>query len=125
MDRLDIATGAEFEAYARRHLSTAWGVDLRPGRVLVGGKVEKSFDLVGADGRIVGDAKWYKNLRTPAAKWSTIAEYVWLLQRVDAERAFLVFGQDAAVPERFLDRFRALVDPVEFYFLDASGHRRL
>jgi hypothetical protein len=33
-------------------------------------------------------------------------------------RRFLVFGQDRAVPEGWLGRFRPLLDGVEFWFLD-------
>ena len=59
----------------------------------------------------------------PAAKWSVIAEYVWLLQHVAAaERRFLVFGQDREVPQRWLARFRPLIGDVEFFFLDDSRH---
>jgi hypothetical protein len=80
---------------------------------------------VSPDSRYVGDAKWLRNIKVPAAKWQAIAEYVWLLQKVPAEKAFIVFGQDAEVAERFLKRVRPLTEPVEFYFLDESGHRRL
>lgn len=83
------------------------------------------FDLVSPDGRIVGDAKWLKNIAVPAAKWQAIAEYIWLLQKVEAERVFMVFGRDAEVAERYLKRVRPLTEPVEFYFLDGSGHRHL
>ena len=120
-------SGASFEGIARRYFSDLWGKDLASGSVAVGGAVPKQFDFVSADGRFVGDARWYKNIRSPAAKWSTISEYVWLLQRVSADKTFIVFGHDPEVPERYLQRFRPLVGPVEFYFLNATGssHRRL
>ena len=121
----DVAAWRPFEAYAGRYFSDLWHVDLRPGSVAVGGQVLVKFDLVSADGRYVGDAKWFKNIQSPSAKWSVIAEYVWLLQQTPVEKAFLVFGHDVEVPERFLARFSPLVAPVEFYFLDGSGHRRL
>ncbi len=112
-------TGHEFEARARRVLSELWQVDLQPRAVRLGGAVDKRFDLVSTDGAIVGDAKRYKSLKTPAAKWSTIAEYVWLLQHVPAgARTFLVFGGDIDVPMRWLHRFRPLARPVTFYYLD-------
>ena len=84
-----------------------------------------TFDLVSPDHRIVGDAKYLRNIAVPAAKWQGISEYIWLLQQVAADKVFLVFGQDAAVAERYLARVRPLTDPVEFYFLDASGLRVL
>ena len=81
-------------------------------------------DLVSRDGLTVGDAKWLKNIAVPAVKWQAIAEYIWLLQKVQADRVFMVFGQDVEVAERYLRRVRPLTDPVEFYFLDGAGHRR-
>ena len=113
------------EAESAAYFSKLWNTQLGPRSVLVGGTVPKSFDLVSPDGRFVGDAKQYKNIRTPAAKWQGIAEYVWLLQHVEAERRFLVFGGDAMVAQRFLDRWRAIVEPVEFYHLTGDEHRRL
>jgi hypothetical protein len=114
-----------FEAYARRYFSDLWGVDLQSRSVLVGGAVPWKFDLVSPDFRYVGDAKWLKTIKVPAAKWQAIAEYIWLLQQTQAERTFLVFGQDADVAERFLRRVRPLTSPVEFYFLNEAGHRQL
>ncbi len=119
-------SGASFERFARQHFSHHWGVDLAERSVLVSGTVPKKFDLVSEDGRYIGDAKWYRNIPVPAAKWSTISEYVWLLQRSTAEKVFLVFGNDIEIPQRYLNRFRPLVTPVEFYFLDQSGcHHQL
>lgn len=115
----------QFETYACRYFSELWGVALEPRSVDVAGKVSWKFDLVSLDGSFVGDAKWLKNIAVPAAKWQAIAEYIWLLQKVDAEKVFMVFGQDAEVAERYLKRVRPLTEPVEFYFLDGAGHRRL
>jgi hypothetical protein len=42
----------------------------------------------------------------PAAKWQAIAEYIWLLRKVEARRVFMVFGQDVEVAVRYLDRVR-------------------
>ena len=120
-----VDSGPTFEAFARRYFSDLWRIELTPASVNVAGVVPKKFDLVSADGRYVGDAKWYKNIPVPAAKWSTISEYVWLLQQVKAEKVFIVFGNDVEVVERYLVRFEPLIRPVEFYFLDGSGHRRL
>jgi hypothetical protein len=114
-----------FEAYARRYFSDLWGVELQERSVLVGTTVPWKFDLVSPDHQFVGDAKWLKTLPVPAAKWQAIAEYIWLLQKVQASKTFMVFGQDADVAERFLSRVRPLTAPVEFYFLDEAGHRLL
>ncbi|MGO9180142.1 MAG: hypothetical protein ACLQBX_11780 [Candidatus Limnocylindrales bacterium] len=115
-----ITSGRAFEDHARAVLSQAWGVPLAGRVVTLRGRVTHSFDLVSADESMVGDAKWFKDLQPiPAAKLSVIAEYVWLLQHVEhAQRRFLVFGHDRAVPERWLRRFRPMLDGVEFWFLD-------
>ncbi len=123
-----VETARGFEAHARDYFSRFWGADLQTSIVAVGGSVPKSFDFVSTDGQIVGDAKWYSIRASggvPQAKLSVIAEYVWLLQEVQAERRFLVFGNDPSVAELFLHRYRSLTSPVEFYFLDSSGHRVL
>jgi hypothetical protein len=120
-----IADWRAFENYARGYFSDLWGVDLRERSVNIGGAVPWKLDLVSLDGRIVGDAKWLKNIPVPAAKWQAIAECVWLLQKVEADRVFMVFGQDVEVAERYLRRVRPITAPVEFYYLDGSGHRRI
>ena len=72
----DVAAWRPFEEHARRYFSDVWGADLRPRSVSVGGRVSVKFDFVSADGLHGSDAKWLKNIRSPAAKWSVIAEYV-------------------------------------------------
>ena len=114
-----------FEDEARRYFSKLWGVELQPRTVMVDGVVPWKFDLVSPDLRYVGDVKWLKNISVPAAKWQAIAEYIWLLQKVDADKVFLVFGRDVEVPQRYLKRVGPLTAPVEFYFLDETGHRQL
>lgn len=120
-----VADWRSFERYARRYFSDLWGVDLQERSVSIGGAVPWKLDLVSSEGRIVGDAKWLKNIAVPAAKWQGIAECVWLLQKVAADRVFMVFGQDVEVAERYLRRVRPLTEPVEFYYLDGSGHRSI
>ena len=115
----------EFENYARQYFSDLWHTNLKARNVRIAGQVDYKFDLVSSDHKLVGDAKWLSNNPVPAAKWDGISAYVWLLQKVAAVKVFMVFGQDAAVPERYLKRMRPLVQPVEFYFLDDAGHRRL
>lgn len=110
-----------FEDYTRSYLSDLWDLQLTERSVLVGGTVPWKFDLVSADHKVVGDAKWLKNIPVPAAKWQAIAEYIWLLQKVPADRVFMVFGQDREVAERYLDRVRPLTKPVQFLYLDGDG----
>ena len=115
------APGLVFEAHARDVLSRLWAVSLEPRLVRITEGLNHKFDLVSRNDETVGDAKFFKNIPVPAAKWSVIAEYVWLLQHVrQAKRRFMVFGQDREVPERWLSRFRSLTEGMEFYFLDGD-----
>lgn len=85
-----------------RYFSRLWGVELTQRSVNVGGVVPWKFDLVSPDGRYVGEVKWLSNSRVPAAKWDTIGACIWRLQKVPAEKVFMVFGRDAPVAERYL-----------------------
>jgi hypothetical protein len=119
-------SGHEFERHARLVLSNSWGHPLESRILTLTGGVTHSFDLVSSDATIVGDAKWYKDLKPiPAAKLSVIAEYVWLLGHVPAARRFIVFGQDRAVPSRWLKRFAPLLNGIEFWFLEGTSLDRL
>jgi hypothetical protein len=57
----------------------------------------------------------------PAAKFSIIAEHVWLLEKTRAATTFLVFGNDREVPQRWLARYGALASSVTFFFLSHDG----
>lgn len=111
----------EFETLAQRVMSAHYGAPLAPGQVA---GVPKRFDLVSVDGRIVGDAKYFTLVggqRLPPAKFSVIAEHVWLLEKTGAPTQFLVFGHDRRVPELWLKRYGKLVRTVEFWFLGDGG----
>ena len=85
----------------------------------------KEFDLVSSDEQIVGDAKFLTMVRgekTPPAKFMEIAGHVWLLEKVNAKRRFLVFGNQKEVPNSWLKKYGKLVHNVEFYFLSESGN---
>ncbi len=112
---------AQFEDLARQVFSQRFGVPLRPGQVA---GVPKLFDLVSPDGDIIGDAKYYtlvNGQHLPPAKFSIIAEHVWLLEKTQARRKFLVFGNDIEVPKRWLARYGHLRGDVVFYFLTDEG----
>jgi hypothetical protein len=84
----------------------------------------KRFDLVSADDTIVGDAKYLALVgreRTPPAKLMEITGHVWLLERVQAQRRFLVFGNQIEVAQLWLRKYGRIQTPVEFYFLSADG----
>jgi hypothetical protein len=114
-------TPRAFEDLARTVMSKHFGVPLVPGQVP---GVHKEWDMVSADGDIVGDAKYFTLVhgqRLPPAKFSVIAEHVWLLEKTGAPLTFLVFGNDRQVPEFWLQRYGSLVSGVSFYFLADDG----
>ena len=117
----DTLSPQEFEALSRRVLGDHFGVELASGSVP---RVRKRFDFVSPDGQVVGDAR-YSTLaggpRLPAAKFSVIAEHVWLLEKTGAPVTFLVFGNDREVPLLWLDRYGNLAPEVSFYFLADDG----
>jgi hypothetical protein len=114
-------TPGAFQALAQQKMSQYFGVSLKPGAVP---GVPKRFDLISPDGKIVGDAKYFtlvRGERLPPAKFSVIAEHVWLLEKTGAPTKFLVFGNDRAVPESWLKRYGNLVSDTAFYFLADDG----
>lgn len=113
---------ALFEQLAGWVMSDSYGVALTSGKL---GAVNKIFDMVSEDGTVVGDAKYFTMVggeRLPPAKFSIIAEHVWLLEKTSAAKKFLVFGNDRRVPEKWLDRYGDLVNDITFYFLSNDGH---
>ena len=110
-----------FEELARSAMSVHFGIPLTAGKAP---GVPKEFDMVSPDGDIVGDAKYFtlvRGERPPPAKFSVIAEHVWLLEKTGASTTFLVFGNDRDVPELWLQRYGNLVSGVSFYFLTDDG----
>jgi len=61
-------------------------------------------------------------MNIPPAKFSVIAEYVWLLEKTNAATKFLVFGNDRRVPETWLTFYGNLIDNIDFFFLDYDNH---
>lgn len=115
----------DFEAYARDRMTDLLETVLLPGEP---DEVPKQFDCMSQDGSILGDAKYYSMVNgesIPPAKFSTIAEHVWLLEKASARKRFLVFGNDRRVPEEWLDRYGHLVESVDFYFLEENGEPEL
>lgn len=107
-----------FEDLCKEEMSRHFKVSLTKGRV---SKVPKEFDMTSSDGEIVGDAKYLtmvKGERLPPAKFSMIAEHVWILEKTHAIHKFLVFGNDPRVPKEWLKRYSHLVHNVTFFFLD-------
>jgi hypothetical protein len=115
------STFRNFESNARTILASHFGVPLEARQLA---NVPKKFDLVSADGTIVGDAKYFDMVRgesTPPAKFSIIAEHVWLLENTSALVRFLVFGKNRRVPVAWLKKYGRLVQSVTFLFLNETG----
>lgn len=114
-------TYSDFERFATQIMSEHFSTSLSE-RAIPG--VRKKFDLVSEDHQIAGDAKYYTLVggkRLPPAKFSVIAEHVWLLEKCTANQKFLVFGNDRRVPLMWLDRYGNLVSSVSFFFLSNEG----
>ncbi len=62
-----------------------------------------------------------KGRRLPPAKFSNIAEHVWMLETIDADVKFLVFGNDKRVPLEWIKRYGNMVKTVTFFFIDKKG----
>lgn len=114
-------TPRSFENFARLRMSAFFRRQLRPRRKEGWPKL---FDMVSDDCQIVGDAKYLSMVRgkhLPPAKFSVIAEHVWMLEKIDATTKFLVFGNDKKVPEEWLKRYGKFAKSVRFYFISENG----
>jgi hypothetical protein len=122
------ATGpVTFAAHARRVLSARWGTGLQRRTAGLPGGQAHPCELVSGNGRIVGDVVWLAERGdSVAAKWAAIAEAVLIVGHViNADRRFLVFGQDWDAISRWVARYRLLLDGVELWFLDGDRLERL
>lgn len=118
---IKVSSAQEFEDFARTVMSNYYDKYLSPGQIP---GVPKLFDFVSDDRKIVGDAKYYTLVRgrsAPPAKFATIAEHVWLLEKLDSVKRFLVFGNDRRVPEEWLRRYGSLIKDISFFFLNAKS----
>ena len=112
----------QFENHARTWMSQYFGVTLTEKNPM---GFPKRFDMVSPDGTIVGDAKFLTLVhgqKLPPAKFMEIAGHVWLLEKTEAVRKFLVFGNQQRVAEWWLEKYGGLKTPVEFFFLDDMGN---
>jgi len=115
---------SRFEDLARIKFGELFAASFRPGSAE---GVPKVFDLVDMQKELVGDAKYLtmvRGSRLPPAKFSVIAEHVWLLEKTRAKKKFLVFGNDERVPRRWLAKYGHLAGGVEFYFMTDGGEIR-
>ena len=105
MNSKGISNWREFERFARKIMSQYFGVQLEERKP---SGFPKKFDMVSTNGDIVGDAKFLTLVHRkslPHAKFMEIAGHVWLLEKVNARRRFLVFGNQKRVPEWWLEKY--------------------
>ncbi len=121
------ARQAIFAAHARRVLSARWGTTLQLRNAPLAGGTAHAFELVSGNGRIVGDVVWLADRgHTAESKSAAISEAVLIVAHVHtADRRFLVFGEEWDIVNRWLARFRPLLDDVELWFLDGDQLERL
>jgi hypothetical protein len=118
---------AGFPAHARRVLSARWGTTLHRRQAVLPGGTARMFELVSGNGRIVGDVVWLADSGpTAEGKSAAIAEAVLIVGHVtNADRRFLVFGDEWDVVSRWLASYRLLLDGVELWFLEGDRLERL
>jgi hypothetical protein len=111
----------EFENEARKIMSRYFGVRLIEKNPI---GFPKKFDMVSIDESIIGDAKYLTLVRGekfPPAKMMEITGHVWLLEKVNAKIRFLVFGNQKAVSELWLDKYGKYKQNVAFFFISKDG----
>jgi hypothetical protein len=89
----DASPAAHFKVLAGRVLAAHYSIVLVPAPVP---GVRKRFDFVSPDRQVVGDAHYLTNVHSvmlPLAKFSTISENVWLLEKTGAATPFTGFRE--------------------------------
>ena len=85
----------------------------------------KKFDFVNRNNKVVGDAKFYSFTSSghrPSAKFSTLNEYIWLLQKISSSwKKFLVIGDDESLVEKYVNEFEPWIKGVSIFFSDGKS----
>ena len=118
----------EFEDIARNAIQKELGCTLSNDTLDITGK-SKNFDLVNESRRIVGDIKYYsmtKGGNIPSAKFSTLNEYAWLMQRLEKStkhkwKKVFVIGTDKSLVEKYIETYGKWLDDIEIYYCSKSG----
>ena len=115
-----------FPAHARRVLSSRWGTSLQRRQAMLPGGVAEIFELVSGNGRIVGDVVWLADRGPYEARSAAISEAVLIVGHAgEAHRRFLVVGEEWDTINRWLSRYRGVLDGVEIWFLAGDKLERL
>ncbi len=95
----------------------------KDGLVKINGKAKK-FDFVDGKNAIVGDCKYYSFTKTgkrPSAKFSTLNEYIWLLQKLpETWKRFIVIGKDESLVRKYVREYLPWLGGVTIYFSDGE-----
>ena len=118
----------EFEDIARNAIQKELHCSLKNDKMDINGK-SKSFDLVNKNKRIVGDIKYYsitKSGNIPSAKFSTLNEYAWLMQRLEKStkhkwKKVFVIGTDKSLVEKYIETYGKWLDDIKIYYCSKSG----
>lgn len=118
MIKESVKEAKDFEEKARPIVEKYFDVKLEEREVKICEGLTRKFDLVSDDEEWIGDMKYYRMVPIPAAKYSTIAEYVWLLQKTKAKHKFIVFGNSEELPKKWYSRYHGILDDVQLWFID-------
>ena len=114
------------ESQIRSIISKFLGISLSKERLSIYGK-EKEFDLVNIENRVVGDIKSYRySGATPSAEFSTICEYVWLMEKLEESSRekwtkIIVGSGNREIFEKYARIYHPWLGNVEIYFVDNTG----
>ena len=118
----------DFENNARKVIESELNIALPCGKIAINGKF-KNFDLLNEEEKVVGDVKHYKTTsggNRPSAKFSTLNEYVWLMQLLEKFdghkwRKLLVIGEDLEMVKKYIDEFEKWLGDIEFFFYSKNS----
>lgn len=126
-------TWFDFEENARKAIEKELKIQLPNGKININGKF-KSFDLVNLENKVVGDVKHYKTTsggNRPSAKFSTLNEYVWLMQLLEKFdntkwKKLFVIGEDLEMVKKYIVEFEKWLGDIEFYYYSKeSGIKKI
>jgi hypothetical protein len=89
-------------------------------------QIPKTFEFVSKNLKIVGDGKFLSlppNGRFPIPYLRSISESVWFLEKIEAEKKFIVFGNSREIPKFWLNTYGHLLKDIDFYFLHMPEKR--
>jgi phage FluMu protein Com len=94
---------SELKRYAKKIMSEKLKSRLTRQKVIA---VPIEFELVSKKNSIVGDVLYFKHGESvPQDKFALISEKVWLIEKANYKKRFIVFGNDLRVPQSWLERY--------------------